>query len=225
MYFDIYQILDPEHALQIGKIVDSMEWKQGQARTQEATGTVKRNLEIKASDSEEAKQILRELGNKIVESPIRSEHFLKKSFGFKFNKYTDTGEYQRHGDAPIMGGTVRTDLACTLSLSDPSTYKGGDLCYEEPNGEHTKIRLLPGQAVVYPCHMPHWVEPVTEGSRISAITWFESMFRDVEQRNLVRRFNRTLNEMEAKNMGKEDGTHVTLGTIYSRLIRMWCDYE
>ena len=223
MYVDIYQLLEPEEALQMGQIVDSMEWKQGKARTKEATGTIKRNLEIKACDSEEAKTLLRQLGDKAVQSELRNHHFLKKSFGFKFNKYTETGEYKRHGDAPIMGGSVRTDLACTLSLSDPSTYEGGNLCYEEPNGEHTEIRLQPGQCVVYPCHMPHWVTPVTKGSRIAAITWFESMFRDLEQRLLLRRFNKVINDMEAADM--DGDIRVTLGTIYSKLVRNWCVYE
>lgn len=222
---DVYQMMEAEEALKLGAIVDSMEWKRGMARTEEATDAIKFNLEIKPQDSEEARGLSQQLGNQLAKV-INKDHFPKKIFAFKFNKYTSDGNYKRHGDSAFMGGAVRTDLACTLSLSDPNTYKGGDLCIESPDGRnYHKVRLGPGQAVVYDCYRPHWVTPVTEGSRISAICWIESMFRDGEQREFLRRFGDVVRSMELYDGSKQAKDYTTLGTLQGKLFRMWGDYE
>lgn len=225
MAFDVYRILTPAEAQELVNIAETMEWEIGQARTKEATGTIKKNFEIKETTSPEARSLLDGVRQKMMKSPILSDSFVKKIFSLKFNKYTDEGEYQRHGDAPIMGGKVRTDLACTLFLSHRDTYEGGELCVEDAAGGFNKMKGDPGLAVVYPCHMPHWVTPVTSGSRISIITWFESMYRDENQRDIMRRYVRALREMEKDPTLAYGNLFTTFGTIQSKLVRMWADYE
>jgi PKHD-type hydroxylase len=224
--YDVYRILTPAVAQEFVQAVEKMEWEVGKARTAEATGTIKRNQEIKETTSTQAAVLIGQIKKAFGAHPsLYADHTVCKVFSPKFNKYTDTGEYQRHGDAAIMGGQVRTDLSCTLFLSHPDTYKGGDLCIENPDGSHHEVKGDPGTCVVYPCHMPHWVKPVTEGARISCVTWFQSGFRDIEQRELMRRFLRVLKEMEAEPDIRYSKHHTTLGTIHGRLQRMWIDYE
>lgn len=223
--FETYRLMTPATAQEFVNALEAMEWKTGLARTKEATGTIKRNQEIKAEHGNAAAVLVGQVLKRLAESSIYTDHAVTKAFPPKFNRYTDTGEYKRHGDSAVMGQAVRTDLACTIFLSHPDTYKGGDLCVETPDGGHNTVKGLPGTCVVYPCHMPHWVEPVTDGARISCITWFQSAYRDIEQRHLMRRLLRVVREMEADPDQKYREWHTSLGTIHGRLQRMWLDYE
>lgn len=226
MSFDTYRILTPAQAQEIVTELEQLEWKQGKARTTEATGTIKRNLEIKVQDGPEAERLCKKIQTAITSHRnLATDQAIKKMMTPKFNKYTAEGEYKRHGDSAVMGGQVRTDVACTLFLSHPDLYKGGDLCIEAPDGGYHRVKGDPGTCVVYPCHMPHWVTPVTEGARIAAITWFESCYRNEEQRNLMRRFLRALKDMEKQEELRYKELHTTFGTIHSKLQRMWIEYE
>lgn len=226
MTFDTYRVMTPAEAQEIVVELEQLEWKEGKARTVEATGTIKRNLEIKATDGEKAKELVERIRKAILgHRSLPSDQAIKKMMVPKFNKYTNTGEYKRHGDAAVMGGQVRTDVACTLFLSHPDTYKGGDLCIESADGGYHRVKGDPGTLIAYPCHMPHWVTPVTEGHRIAAITWLESCYRNEEQRTLMRRFLRTLKDMEKHPDLRYGEFHTTLGTIHSKLQRMFIDYE
>ena len=235
--FDTYRIMTPAVAQEFVAAVEKMDWETGKARTKEATGTIKKNQEIKETTlqlGETARQnhplkaaiLIGQIKKLLGSHPnLYPDHTVSKVFSPKFNRYTNSGEYQRHGDAAVMAGQVRTDLSCTIFLSHPDTYKGGDLCIEGNDGGYHRVKGDPGTCVVYPCHMPHWVEPVTEGARISCVTWFQSCYRDIEQRVLMRRFLRVLKEMEADPEHRYDKYHTSLGTIHGRLQRMWIDYE
>lgn len=223
--FDSYQLLTPGDAQEIVVALQGMEWEQGKARTAEATGTIKRNEEIKITTSEAGKALVERVHAALKAHPrLLVDHMVKKQMSVKFNRYRGGGEYQRHGDAAIMG-KMRTDLSMTLFLSHPNTYQGGELCVEGADGGHHTIKASQGVAVVYPCHMPHWVMPVTAGERICAITWFESCYRDIKIRNLQRRFTRALKEMERDPDLRYGKYHTTFGTIQSELTRMFVDYE
>lgn len=224
--YDVYKVMTPATAQEFVQALEKMDWEVGQARTKEATGTIKRNQEIKETSSKGGMLLVAQMKKMLQDHPnIYPDHTICKVFAPKFNRYTNTGEYRRHGDAAIMGGQVRTDLACTIFLSHPDTYKGGDLCVEAADGGHHRIKGDPGTCVVYPCHMPHWVEPVTEGARISCVTWFQSCYRDIEQRDLMRRFLRCLKQMEAEPDFRYGDYYTTLGSIHGKLQRMWVDYE
>jgi len=232
--FDSYDLLPPDEAKDICRSLRSLGWDQGKARTKGATGTIKRNLEIKspgqppeADNTEEATK--RELVGRVLsaitgDNDLIADHSVKRFVTPKFNLYRRSGEYRRHGDAAVMNG-VRTDIAMTLFLSSPDDYEGGDLCVESPDGNYHKIKGAPGTAVVYPCYMPHWVEPVTAGARIAAISWFESGYRDFGQRMMMRRLLRVLREMEQDPEQVYGDWYTSLGTIHGQLQRMWLDHE
>jgi PKHD-type hydroxylase len=72
-------------------------------------------------------------------------------------------------------------LSLTLSLSDPTTYEGGDLEFDFRNEDpqldkkkSTKIcrEILPkGSIVVFPSFVWHRVKPVKKGVRYSLVIW------------------------------------------------------
>lgn len=207
MNFKYYTLMSEKEALDIAEKL--VEWKKGMGRSERATQALKNNLEI----------IDNELSNKITHSIVNNyelitDHMVKTVFPPKFNKYETGGEYKRHTDAALMGGSVRTDLACTIFFSSPFDFVGGDLIIEGISAG----KGAPGQCVVYPCHLPHWVTPIIKGERIAAITWFESMYRDLEKRELMSKFLKTLNSME-----QFSEQHTSLASIHGKLQRMWIE--
>ena len=72
---------------------------------------------------------------------------------------------------------VRTDVSTTVFLSEPDEYEGGELVIEDNYGSH-EVKLAAGDAIVYPATSLHRVEPVTDGQRLAAFLWSQSMVRD-----------------------------------------------
>lgn len=151
------------------------------------------------------------LETRIVErlntGPIPAMHFIDGISPIKFNCYRDGGEYGSHSDASQMHG-VRTDLACTLFLSDG--YEGGELCV----AGH-EVKLPPGHCVVYECWRPHQVKPVASGERIAAIWWMSSYIRSEEQRDLLGMLRGVIAETtNADHFAK-------LGAVHEKLVKQW----
>lgn len=219
-----YQLISASDAGEMLAKIRTLEWKQGQARTAQATGTIKRNLEIRSQDNKEALDLLVRLQRRLAQhTDIIHDTLHHRILCPKFNRYTpDSPEYKRHGDAATMGGSVRTDLSCTIFLTPPDEYEGGGLCIEDSFGGFVEVRGNPGQCVIYDGGNPHWVTPVTKGERISAVTWIQSYFRDPEQRDILCRFGRVLRKMESESDDLSE-EYVTLGIINAKLMRMWTD--
>ena len=231
---DIYTLMRPGEAQDIVNAVLHEQWYQGQTADGESAGEIKKNLELgRAHNSEVVTKELHKLRQKLAKHKLinQDQHIYKVAMP-KFNRYDapdrlldsdakhkgKAGEYQRHGDAAFMGD-VRADLACTIFLTHPNLYEGGVLYCEQEDGSTWSHKGAPGTCVVYDCHWPHWVTPVTKGFRISAITWLQSTFRDLEQRTLIRRFSKYA--IEARKLDNQLG--VSLGTATSKLVRMWAE--
>jgi len=177
---NLYQLFDAGQAKEILSGLEGIMWSGGRARTRELEGTVKQNLEILPSHDETANKFLAAIGSSILKhSSIQLNHIPLQVHPPKFSKYSGGAHYKRHTDAPWMGNT-RTDLSCTVWLSDPGSYEGGELCIV---GEQIKGKA--GQCMIYDCGLPHEVKPVTDGERICAITWLQSRIRDPKKRKLV----------------------------------------
>ena len=106
----------------------------------------------------------------------------------QFTKYKKGQYYHWHSDSwdlpyvakysnDPMHGKVRK-LSVTVSLTDPSEYKGGELEFDfrnqPPNKKTIKIckEILPkGSIVVFPSFVWHRVRPVTKGVRNSLVIW------------------------------------------------------
>jgi predicted 2-oxoglutarate/Fe(II)-dependent dioxygenase YbiX len=61
------------------------------------------------------------------------------------------------------GERVRTDVSCTVFLSDPDEYEGGELQVQDTYGSRG-VKLPAGHAVLYPGTSIHEVTPVTRGT-------------------------------------------------------------
>jgi len=69
-------------------------------------------------------------------------------------------------------------LSCTLVLTEPDEYEGGELqiCYYK--NRFYNIKPKAGTAIVFPSWVPHRVRPVKSGQRISLVAWMKGpMFK------------------------------------------------
>ena len=209
--FTTHWLYTPAECKVMLKQLSAMEWDQGYSKT--ATGT-KQNEEviIGIPAASMMKAHIKLLDD---DMDIKTVHILKTVSPPKVNRYRQGQTYKRHADAPLMAG-IRTDLSSTTFLSIPDSYKGGALNVEDNNGDVHTFKGQQGQCVIYPCGQPHWVDPVTEGERISIICWLESHIRDVHQRQLLARMMRSLSKLE-----EDSEAWVNFGAVHAELFKMW----
>ncbi|RYF64794.1 MAG: Fe2+-dependent dioxygenase, partial [Comamonadaceae bacterium] len=144
-----------------------------------------------------------------------------------FNRYGDGANfYGRHVDSAVMhskadNAWVRSDLSCTLFLTPPDEYDGGELVATEAWGDK-RIKLPAGDMILYPSSTVHQVSPVTRGHRISSFFWVESMVRGLEQRQLLFDMDMALLRLR-QSVGETDPSVIALSGTYHNLLRMWAD--
>ncbi len=141
-----------------------------------------------------------------------------------FSRYDVGMSYGLHVDNALMGKgdhRYRSDVSWTIFLSDPTTYKGGELVIEGSEGVQ-EFKLKAGSVVLYPSSFFHRVEPVTEGVRFAAVGWVQSLIRDSVQRDLLFDLDavrRSLFQKEGKT------TEFDLITkTYANLLRQWAEF-
>ena len=151
----------------------------------------------------------------------------RRIFNPLFNNYGDAANfYGNHVDSAVMhskadSSWVRSDLSCTLFLTPPDEYDGGELLISEGLDEK-RIKLPAGDLILYPSSTVHQVTPVTRGRRISSFFWVESMVRGLEQRQLLFNMDMALLRLR-QTVGETDASVITLSGTYHNLLRMWAD--
>tara|TARA_R100000149_G_scaffold62245_1_gene32205 strand:- start:525 stop:1163 length:639 start_codon:yes stop_codon:yes gene_type:complete len=87
------------------------------------------------------------------------------------------GERNQKNVSDEFKGKIRK-LSVTVSLSDPNSYRGGELEFsfsgspnQRPVTEECKTILPKGSIVVFPSYVWHRVKPVLSGTRYSLVIW------------------------------------------------------
>jgi PKHD-type hydroxylase len=148
----------------------------------------------------------------------------KRVWAPQVNRYEGaTNRYGPHVDSAIRlipphGQPMRTDWSCTLFLSPPGTYEGGELLIHDTLGEQ-RVKLPAGHAVLYPANRVHEVTPVTKGSRLACFFWVESLVREAEHRQLLFDLDQTIMAIRQQHGESAQATRLT-GT-YHNLLRLW----
>jgi PKHD-type hydroxylase len=140
-----------------------------------------------------------------------------------FARYRPGMTYGDHIDDPVMGGDgqrFRCDIATTVFLNEPEEYVGGELLIRTQFGDQ-KIKLPAGDAVVYPASSLHQVAEVTEGERIVAVTWVQSMIREPAKREILHELNLAREKLLHESAAGETGKQVD--HAYTNLVRMWAE--
>lgn len=135
-------------------------------------------------------------------------------------RYDPGMTYGAHVDAaflPLSERPMRSDVSCTIFVSDPASYEGGELVVYL-GSEAVRIKGKPGTAVLYTSTAVHQVAPVTAGARLVLISFIESQIPDPMQRDLLY----TLNEVRGLEGLKMDWQNRTrLEYVSSNLQRLW----
>lgn len=186
-----------------------------------AAKEVKNNLQVDES-SDSLAQIQGIISGALSTSPLFSIAVLPKKVNpVLISKYTTGKYYGWHVDSPMMGNPpIRTDLAMTVFLSDPSTYEGGELFIQTGN-QVASFKPEKGDAVVYPCQFLHCVNEIKKGERIAAVTWIQSNVKDPEQREILFQLNQVHGSLYQQAPNALE-TNLLLQT-HSNLFRMWAD--
>ena len=218
-----FPLLAEAEVRQARGLLASAPWTDGRASAGTQAAQVKNNEQLPPGcDAARALQAL------VLSALDRCPRFLaaalpNKVFPPRFNRYAGaSNHYGAHVDNAIRfsenGARVRTDLSCTVFLSDPASYDGGELLIQGADGER-RVKLEAGQAVLYPGDSVHEVLPVTRGERLAGFFWIESLVRDTQQRRLLLELDQAL--MALRESAGDSATTVALTGTYHNLLRMW----
>jgi PKHD-type hydroxylase len=191
----------------------------GKATAGFAARTVKNNRQAEGSDRSLAtiRQLVAEriLGNEVFRLAVRP----KALSPLLFSRYESGMHYGSHVDDALVDG-MRTDVAFTLFLSDPTSYDGGELTIESAAGEET-FKLDAGALVAYSATSLHRVADVTRGARLAAVGWARSFVRDPAQRELLFDLDTARRQLFARE-GKSAEFDL-ISKSFANLLRMWVE--
>jgi len=225
MLIQIPNVLSAEQVAHARRLLDEAEWVDGKVRAGHQSARAKDNMQMP-----ESHPVGRQLGDIIVGALQRQPLFMTAAlplhvFPPLFNRYAGGQSFGSHVDNAIrqVPGTshrLRTDLSCTLFLSEPAEYDGGELMIEDVYGVHS-VKLPAGHMVLYPSTSLHHVRPVTRGARVSSFFWLQSMVRDDGDRTLLFDLDAAV-----RSLTHERADHpvaVQLTAVYHNLLRKWSE--
>ena len=226
MLLQLPEVLSSEQLLQARALLARAPWIDGRVTAGHQSAQVKDNLQIPEGCAEH-----RALGEIVLAALERLPLFISavlplKVFPPLFNRYDPGMTFGAHVDnairiLPGQGGRIRTDVSCTLFLSDPESYDGGELIVEDTYGEQ-RVKLAAGDAVIYPATSLHRVAPVTRGSRLASFFWVQSMVRDDGQRSLLFDLDMAINRARG-DLPPGHSSPTELTAVYHNLLRRWAD--
>lgn len=217
MFKLIEGLLEPAEVAELNRIADNSEFVDG--RVSNPHNKAKQNLQLHDG------KVIDATARQIIDALMRSDEF--RNFAFPrviappiLTAYRPGMKYGLHPDAAFMqlgNNLMRSDISCTVFLSDPDSYEGGEL--QISLGEQdVKIKLPAGSVVLYPSNTLHQVLEVTEGERRVGLTFIESRIADAEHRELLYE----LNEVAAlEGLRMDWDNFVRLQRVQMALLRKW----
>jgi PKHD-type hydroxylase len=225
MLLHVPDILTAEEITNARALLARAPWGDGKPGAGKQAAQVKNNEQL-SHDCEEARALRTVVLRALDRNPtIFSAALPRRVFPPRFNRYSGAANYYgNHVDGsirymPESGQRVRTDISCTLFISDPAEYDGGELIIQDAAGGQ-RVKLPAGHLVLYPGTSVHQVTPVTRGERLACFFWIESMVRRDDQRTLL--FDMDVALTRLREGGDNDSTVALTGT-YHNLLRMWAD--
>jgi PKHD-type hydroxylase len=226
MLLRIPQALTPDELEQVRQLILSADWVDGRVTAGTQSAEVKNNRQL-PEDSPRAQQARHLVSVALARNPQFVTGALPKTvYPPLFNRYGgQTNAFGNHIDNAVRTHAatakhVRTDISCTLFLSAPESYDGGELVVQDTYGEQ-RIKLQAGDLVMYPGTSVHRVEPVTRGERVACFFWIESMVRPDAQRRLL--YDMDMAILGLRRAGGDTPEVVQLTGCYHNLLRMWAD--
>ena len=191
-------------------------WEDGKKTAGSHASKVKNNLQLNR-ESEISIKLSHLIRKKILASPLIKSFALPKMIhGIMFTKSLNNMQYGRHIDNPFMS-SGRSDLSFTISLTDKSKYRGGELSIEGMNSEK-EFKLDAGEIIIYPSTYLHSVKEIKDGERLVCVGWIESYVKSIEEREYLFDLDAGAKGLLAKN-GRSDELDLIFKS-YSNLLRL-----
>lgn len=227
MLLHLTQILTPAEVSEArAALCDEALWIEGGSTAGAQAMTQKNNRQL-AQGSEASRQLQALVLQALQRDPLFFSAALpKRILPPLFNRYGGASNfYGQHVDGavlkvPATGEWLRTDVSCTVFLSDPADYDGGELLVQDTYGSRG-VKLAAGDAVLYPGTSVHQVTPVTRGERLASFFWIESLVRSDEQRRIL--FDLDMNLLKLRTQLGETPETTALTGVYHNLLRQWAD--
>jgi len=239
MLLRIPHVLTPEQLAQVRQLILVADWADGRITAGSQSGSVKNNRQL-PEELPAAQQARHIVSVALARNPLFVTGALPKSvYPPLFNRYSgDANSFGNHIDNAVRTHAatarhVRTDISCTLFLSDADSYDGGELVVQDTYGEQ-RLKFAAGDLVMYPGTSVHRVEPVTRGERLACFFWVESMVRSDAQRRLLYDMDMAITALRRQDLaqnsqlgqsplGGDRPEVVKLTGCYHNLLRMWAD--
>jgi len=224
MMLHIPGVLSPDQVRAMRARLDATDWIDGRASVGTQGAQVKRNRQL-AEGSPPALELGQIVSSALMAHPLFFSSVLPlRILPPFFNSYAGGEHYGPHVDGAIRaqrgGAAVRADVSCTVFLSDPLDYDGGELTVIDTYGTH-EVKLPAGDAIVYASTSVHEVRPVTRGERVASFLWVQSMVRDDWKRAMLFDLDTNIQALRAQH---GDGPElVALTGHYHNLLRMWAE--
>ena len=217
-------VLTPDQVATMRARLEQADWLDGRASVGTQGAQVKRNRQLP-----EGSTLALELGQAVQAALMAHPLFYSAVLPLRilppfFNSYAGGEQYGPHIDGAIRSvrgaAPLRTDVSCTVFLSEPDDYDGGELSVVDAYGTH-EVKLPAGDAIVYPATSVHEVLPVTRGERVASFLWAQSMVRDDWKRAMLFELDTNIQALRGKY---GDGAEtVALTGHYHILLRMWAE--
>lgn len=215
--YRVLDILSPEQVTELREIAASATFVHGKVSNPHNKAKQNEQLHEQTAYQRSAKLI----HDAMIASPEFHEFVFPAQIAPPLlTRYRPGMHYGAHADSaylPLPGGTIRSDISCTIFLNEPESYEGGALHIRLGDAD-LRFKLKPGQAIFYPSDTLHEVEPVTEGERLVAITFVQSRIPDPFRRALLFELNEVA-ALEGNNMSQENFSRMQL--IQANLLRYW----
>jgi PKHD-type hydroxylase len=224
MMLHIPGVLTPQQLTHIRTRLAETDWVDGRQSVGSQGAQVKRNRQL-AEGSPPALELGAIVSAALMAHPLFFSSVLPlRILPPYFNGYAGGEHYGPHVDGAIRaqrgGAAVRADVSCTVFLSEPDAYEGGELSITDAYGVH-EVKLPAGDAIVYPSTSVHQVLPVTSGERLASFLWVQSMVRDDWQRAMLFELDANIQALRARH---GDGAElVGLTGHYHNLLRQWAE--
>lgn len=211
-------VLTPECLADTTTRLDGLSWQDGRASAGWAARQVKYNEQ--AGDGAQALQ--GDLRALLLAHPLLRLYARPSHMSLPLiSRYGVGMAYGRHVDDALMGDPpLRTDLAFTLFLTDPTSYDGGELVLEGTDGD-TPVKLAAGSVVLYSAGQTHRVDTVTRGVRHAAVGWLQSHVRDPARREILFDLDRSRRALFEREGDSEE--FAILSRSSAALLRMWAE--
>ena len=222
----IPNVLSKEQVAEFRQMMETANWVGGKVTAGTLSASVKQNQQLSEQDP-----LTHHLSELVIQAIWKHPVFQAAALPCQiipplFNRYDEHESFGFHVDNSIrlIRGTaqqMRTDLSCTLFLSEPEEYEGGDLVIEDTYGYH-EVKLPAGDVVLYPATSLHEVSSIISGTRFASFFWVHSMIRDDAERHMLFNLDQSIQSLRMQ-LGDQHEEVVKLTNLYHNLMRKWAE--